>query len=851
MERMAPTRFTRLCVLLPLLALACTPSVADPPEASSPPSLDVGSVKAGNELAGRKMKVIGHNLAGGLRYKGSESAVAVMVNNASNFGAHILLLQEVCKTQYTSLKTELQGKNWASVQFTETRPRHPDCPQKGPQGLVVASKYTMSNVNSHNLGYNTGTPGTESEKVFKMLCGDISVPSYPVKIRACSTHLRSDMDAADSEARFEQAKTIRNILGPAITNDKVAVIVAGDFNSEPDRGPAGQLYALSGGQFVEGDQRDNKWCATGTECRNGAPTKCATSGETVDCGNVGNKIDYIFFSNNRVGNLNLATKVAGKSDHLLLKGEAYFDLSSPDNRTPAVDPNHPDEPVDEPDAPPPPPTDYRLDRRVFNVAWYMGMNDDLVAVFGPGNYPAAEYHWLTYGINEGRVGSPTFDASWYLAKYPDVAAACGHNRNYLCGMQHYLNNGIREGREGSMVFNPIFYMNTHTDVASAWGATNYAMALEHFYNNGIFESRESSPTFNVAWYFQTYPDVAAAWPGNNGGAMAHYLKYGRHDRWGSPRQIPSATTWYNWVNLSNVTGYRNLSNGQDFSKFGSWSADGAGGTYLRGDFNGDKKTDLLLRFLSNGVGYNLVYLSTGNSFMYAGNWLDAGNVTHARVGDFNGDGRDDLLLAYPTGSGWANIVALSAGTHFYYSGNWNGDGAGTQYYTGDFNGDKKTDLLFKFQSGSTHYNLVYLSTGSSFYWNGNWIDAGGASSITVGDFNGDGRDDLNFAYPNGSAWVNSVALSQGTHFAWAGNWSADGAGTTYHAGDFNGDRKTDLLLRLVSNGVRYNLVYTSTGSAFGYAGNWMYQSVTNHTVNIGDFNGDGRADILSSGYGGQ
>src|SRR5262249_11927863 len=128
-------------------------------------------------------------------------------------------------------------------------------------------------------------------------------------------------------------------------------------------------------------------------------------------------------------------------------------------------------------------------------------------------------------------------------------------------------------------------------------------------------------------------------------------------------------------------------------------------------------------------------------------------------------------------------------------------GQGTTYHVGDFNGDGKTDLLFAFSdTWGERRETDALSNGSSAYFpsNSNWLpNDGQGTAYHVGDFNGDGKTDLLFAFSDASGvWHNTVALSNGSAFYFPSNsnWLPNaGQGTAYHVGDFNGDGKTDLL----------------------------------------------------------
>jgi len=147
----------------------------------------------------------------------------------------------------------------------------------------------------------------------------------------------------------------------------------------------------------------------------------------------------------------------------------------------------------------------------FDPAWYLKQYPD-VAISGMD--PA--YHYLHYGIAEGRRSGPHideiflpgleeqlallntcgwFDADWYLQKNIDIANA---------GVDpaiHYLQYGIAEGRAPSETFlkdEPV----TPID---------YRLAL-----------LEDSEWFDADWYLKQYPDVASA--GSN--AAEHYLQFG-------------------------------------------------------------------------------------------------------------------------------------------------------------------------------------------------------------------------------------------------------------------------------------------------------------------------------------
>jgi hypothetical protein len=263
-----------------------------------------------------------------------------------------------------------------------------------------------------------------------------------------------------------------------------------------------------------------------------------------------------------------------------------------------------------------------------------------------------------------------------------------------------------------------------------------------------------------------------------------------------------------------------------------------------GDFNGDGKTDLLmLNDITHGVavwemnGTQVIANQTIGTINAPGGWSFAG------TGDFNGDGMTDLLFINATTNGvgiWqmngtqvtANpqVGILPTGWHFAA--------------TGDFNGDGKTDLLML--NDTTHDVTVWEMNGTQILASqsvGTINASGGWHFAATGDFNGDGKTDLLFL----NSTTNGVAVWEmnGTQVManpQIGTINASGGWHFADTGDFNGDGKTDLLfLNNSTNGVAVwqmdgtqvtaNPQVGTVPAGFSYFGS-------------GDFNGDGKTDLL-------
>ncbi|MER5353254.1 glycoside hydrolase domain-containing protein [Kitasatospora sp. NPDC002551] len=169
----------------------------------------------------------------------------------------------------------------------------------------------------------------------------------------------------------------------------------------------------------------------------------------------------------------------------------------------------------------------------------------------------------------------------------------------------------------------------------------------------------------------------------------------------------------------------------------------------------------------------------------------------------------------------------------------------------DFNGDGREDIAGKLSDGAlllwTGNGNGTLNTNSGY---GMWPDNGfgQVSDMVAGDFNGDGRTDV------------AGKLSDGTLLWWAGNGNGtlntnsgfamwpDKSFKDVHdllAGDFNNDGRTDLVGKAADGTL---LLWTGNGNGTlnTYSGYRMWPDNgfgQVHDLVAADFNGDGRTDV--------
>ncbi len=280
------------------------------------------------------------------------------------------------------------------------------------------------------------------------------------------------------------------------------------------------------------------------------------------------------------------------------------------------------------------------------------------------------------------------------------------------------------------------------------------------------------------------------------------------------------------------------------------------------DYNGDGKVDLLCHDVVAGT-VTVDYAGStshfdGTDFSAAGSWCAATSTRRVFTGDFNGDGRTDLLcLDVASGSEYIDYASASGqfgGTDWSWAGGWCNATDHRQLFVADFNGDGRDDqLCFDYVSGARYIDYADASghfDGSGWSNTTAWCNATSTRRLFVGDFNGDGRADLYcHDFVTGEQFVD-IADASG-HFNGT-NWSqsigfCNGNETRQLViGDFNGDGRSDLLCYDAKISGKWISYATSSGTFGGIDvtinNAWCTSQGTR--LYVGDVNGDGRDDLI-------
>ena len=277
-----------------------------------------------------------------------------------------------------------------------------------------------------------------------------------------------------------------------------------------------------------------------------------------------------------------------------------------------------------------------------------------------------------------------------------------------------------------------------------------------------------------------------------------------------------------------------------------------------GDFNGDGKPDLAI---ADYTGNNVTVLlgdGTGRFTAAPNSPFPAGSQPNSvAVGDFNGDGKPDLAIANYNSNNVTVLLGNGAGGFTAAPGS--PFPAGTQPYSvavGDFNGDGKPDLAIANVASGNVTVLLGSGTGGFTAAPGSPFDVGPyPESVVVADFNADGKLDIAVAgvglYQSSGLNV-TVLLGDG-----AGGFRAVQSGpsatgdspTALAAGDFNEDGLPDLAVINPETGTVAVLLGDGTGGFTAGPGSPFTAGTQPVSLAAGDFNVDGKPDLVIANYG--
>jgi hypothetical protein len=298
----------------------------------------------------------------------------------------------------------------------------------------------------------------------------------------------------------------------------------------------------------------------------------------------------------------------------------------------------------------------------------------------------------------------------------------------------------------------------------------------------------------------------------------------------------------------------------DFIKNTTWNIK----DILVGDFDGNNEDDFIyLARKKSDLKVNLVHSNSGNWNHREERFSDGIGINSlpVLVGDINGDGKDDLIMLYHKAG--QLVIRSRFFPDYKVVDQLQLDGEGVDIlpehsHAGDINGDGKSDLVFPYIFNGNLALRSKLSAGD-----GTWTAKTFVTNLTpevlvdshLMDANGDGKDDLVFKYRvNGKLTMTTLFAVNSDLWSIKTNYYPDGMGIDFmqgYSGHFNSDNKKDLLYfykKMVGDRVRiFTRIKYSQGD-----GDWITKDniltdglgILTYKPQVGDFDGDGKSDIL-------
>jgi hypothetical protein len=282
----------------------------------------------------------------------------------------------------------------------------------------------------------------------------------------------------------------------------------------------------------------------------------------------------------------------------------------------------------------------------------------------------------------------------------------------------------------------------------------------------------------------------------------------------------------------------------EFLTYTSYTGGGKPFAFASGDFAGNGRSDLAVL---NGTDNVSVFLANSDATLQKPVQYPIGiNPTSIAIADINGDGKLDIVVGNdgnPKISQFGDVgILLGNGNGTFRKAIHVNVGSifPSRIVVADFNSDGKPDIALISKIGGPTLRIFIGNGDGTFRTGATYSIASGFVSFLVADFNQDGKPDLAILNEEICKTCNTVTvlLGNGDGTFQAGLVTPSLKATAMVVGDFNGDGRLDLLV-----GSGYFLAGNGDGTfaAPVFAGFFFEFAAA-----VGDLNGDGKLDLVAN-----
>lgn len=269
------------------------------------------------------------NVAGWKMHRGSTTngLIPALANSIRNRSVHFAALNELCWSQYKAVQANLRNSGWPQdvENFSRFEPHNDTACGGEPFGVAIFSRAPLGGANRYALAADG------SSETRKLLCAPLEARP---RLRFCTTHITPSNEVINGQKVNE--RQLGEVLSRLETfhGNGDTVLIAGDFNAQPNYGRLDGWYASSLNHPNNANNRGAYRELDDTEptCY-GYGEKTQEAGDLGPCGQV-KKVDLIFVRQNRIvgsysgDSLAISTNCGGLcSDHRILIGTVTVSIT--------------------------------------------------------------------------------------------------------------------------------------------------------------------------------------------------------------------------------------------------------------------------------------------------------------------------------------------------------------------------------------------------------------------------------------------------------------------------------------------------------------------------------------------